>query len=238
MDTAPHVRVCSHSVSSCVPTAHPPRPPTRPRSSPKPRRTNRRRAVSTAPRRPRSACSRNSAGSEQSEEAVMLGLAWLTQMQKKEGNWEYDAGGQSRPRRSNGHGRARVSSVPVNRTNPGGTSRTVQAGLDWLVKHVNMGQGADPRQVRPYHEHVFAGHRHARAMRRLRHDPGPEVERGRASRHRLRSKGARQERQLGIHGWQDRRTHPSSAGRCRRFKLPSLVASMSMTMSSRKQFGF
>src|SRR6478609_8800350 len=31
-------------------------------------------------------------GSEEGEEAVLLGLAWLTQMQKKDGHWQYDAG--------------------------------------------------------------------------------------------------------------------------------------------------
>src|SRR6266545_4861527 len=35
-------------------------------------------------------------GSPEGEEAVMLGLAWLTQMQKQDGHWAYEAGGHTK----------------------------------------------------------------------------------------------------------------------------------------------
>ncbi len=76
-------------------------------------------------------------GSEESEEAVMLGLAWLTQMQKQDGNWVYDQG------RVGDHaaatGMAVLAFLGAGQSHKEGRyKQTVQAGLDWLVKNVNV----------------------------------------------------------------------------------------------------
>ncbi len=81
-------------------------------------------------------------GSEEGEEAVMLGLAWLTQMQKQGGNWQYDGA------HPNDHaaatGMAVLAFLGAGQSHKEGRyKQTVQAGLDWLVNDVNMNQGAD-----------------------------------------------------------------------------------------------
>jgi hypothetical protein len=79
-------------------------------------------------------------GSEESEEAVMLGLAWLTQNQKQDGNWVYDQG------RTNDHaaatGMAVLAFLGAGQSHKEGRyKQTVQAGLNWLVENVQGGQG-------------------------------------------------------------------------------------------------
>jgi hypothetical protein len=74
-------------------------------------------------------------GSEASEEAVMLGLAWLTQKQKSDGSWVFDG---SMPReQSAATGLALLSFLGAGQSHKAGRyQQTVQAGLDWLVKDV------------------------------------------------------------------------------------------------------
>lgn len=86
-------------------------------------------------------------GSEEGEEAVMLGLAWLTQMQKKDGNWECDRGV------TNDHavatGMAVLAFVGAGQSHKEGRyKQSVQAGLNWLVKNVDMGQGRDRGKIK------------------------------------------------------------------------------------------
>jgi hypothetical protein len=79
-------------------------------------------------------------GSEESEEAVMLGLAWLTQMQKPEGNWVYDAGNTND--KAAATGMAVLAYLGAGQSHKEGRyKQTVQSGLDWLVKNVDAGQG-------------------------------------------------------------------------------------------------
>jgi hypothetical protein len=79
-------------------------------------------------------------GSEESEEAVMLGLAWLTQMQNKDGSWQYDAGYPAD--KAAATGMAMLAFLGAGQSHAEGRyKQTVQAGLDWLVKNVNMDQG-------------------------------------------------------------------------------------------------
>jgi hypothetical protein len=76
-------------------------------------------------------------GSEASEEAVMLGLAWLTQMQKKDGSWVYDGEGPGETAAATGM--AMLSFLGAGQSHKAGRyKQTVQAGLDWLIKNVNM----------------------------------------------------------------------------------------------------
>ncbi len=76
-------------------------------------------------------------GSEASEEAVMLGLAWLTQMQKKDGSWVYDG---ALPRETSAAtGMALLAFLGAGQSHKAGRyQQTVQAGLDWLIKDVEM----------------------------------------------------------------------------------------------------
>lgn len=79
-------------------------------------------------------------GSRESEEAVMLGLAWLTQMQKPDGNWVYDAGATGD--KAAATGMAVLAFLGAGQSHKDGRyKQTVQAGLDWLVKNVGTGQG-------------------------------------------------------------------------------------------------
>jgi len=79
-------------------------------------------------------------GSEESEEAVMLGLAWLTQMQQQDGNWVYDAGHTDD--KAAATGMAVLAFLGAGQSHKDGRyKQTVQAGLDWLVKNVDTGQG-------------------------------------------------------------------------------------------------
>ena len=79
-------------------------------------------------------------GSAEGEEAVMLGLAWLTQMQKQGGYWEYDVG---HPRdHAAATGMAVLAFLGAGQSHKEGRyKQTVQAGIDWLVGDVTMGQG-------------------------------------------------------------------------------------------------
>lgn len=105
-------------------------------------------------------------GSEASEEAVMLGLAWLTQTQQPDGSWKFVYSGsdptidivlstgykQSMPRASvtestkdsaGATGLALLSFLGAGQSHKAGRyQKTVQAGLDWLVKNVST-QAAD-----------------------------------------------------------------------------------------------
>lgn len=77
-------------------------------------------------------------GSEASEEAVMLGLAWLTQMQKKDGSWVFD--GAMPQETAAATGLALLSFLGAGQSHKAGRyQQTVQAGLDWLVKNVDNG---------------------------------------------------------------------------------------------------
>ena len=79
-------------------------------------------------------------GSEESEEAVMLGLAWLTQMQKQDGSWVYDAGQTGE--KAAATGMAVLAFLGAGQSHKEGRyKQTVQSGLDWLVKNVEMKQG-------------------------------------------------------------------------------------------------
>jgi hypothetical protein len=76
-------------------------------------------------------------GSEASEEAVMLGLAWLTQMQQKDGGWAYEIGAPQE--RSAATGMALLAFLGAGQSHKAGRyQQTVQAGLDWLVR--DLGQ--------------------------------------------------------------------------------------------------
>lgn len=86
-------------------------------------------------------------GSRESEEAVMLGLAWLTQMQKQEGNWVYDQGKTSDHAAATGM--AVLAFLGAGQSHKDGRyKQTVQAGLDWLVKNVETGQGDNRGRVK------------------------------------------------------------------------------------------
>lgn len=76
-------------------------------------------------------------GSEASEEAVMLGLAWLTQMQQKDGSWVFD--GNMPQETAAATGLALLSFLGAGQSHKTGRyQQTVQAGLDWLIKNVEM----------------------------------------------------------------------------------------------------
>jgi hypothetical protein len=79
-------------------------------------------------------------GSEEGEEAVMLGLAWLTQMQKQAGNWQYDSGHVTDHAAATGM--AVLAFTGAGQSHKEGRyKQTVQAGVDWLVADVDMTQG-------------------------------------------------------------------------------------------------
>ncbi len=78
-------------------------------------------------------------GSEEGEEAVMLGLAWLTQMQKEDGHWVYDGGRAADTAPATGM--AVLAFLGAGQSHKEGRyKQTVQAGLDWLVKNLEPGQ--------------------------------------------------------------------------------------------------
>ena len=75
-------------------------------------------------------------GTEASEEAVMLGLAWLTQMQKKDGSWAFD--GTMPDETAAATGLAVLSFLGAGQSHQAGRYRqTVKAGLDWLIHDVD-----------------------------------------------------------------------------------------------------
>ena len=74
-------------------------------------------------------------GSEASEEAVMLGLAWLTQMQKKDGSWVFD--GNMPDETATATGLSLLAFLGAGQSHKMGRyQQTVQAGLDWLASKV------------------------------------------------------------------------------------------------------
>ncbi|MFO0825188.1 MAG: prenyltransferase/squalene oxidase repeat-containing protein [Gemmataceae bacterium] len=78
-------------------------------------------------------------GSEEGEEAVMLGLAWLTQVQKADGGWVYD-GGRARDT-APATGMAVLAFLGAGQSHKEGRyKQTVQAGLDWLIKDLETSQ--------------------------------------------------------------------------------------------------
>ena len=80
-------------------------------------------------------------GSEASEEAVMLGLAWLTQMQNKDGGWVYDAGRVQDTAPATGM--AVLAFLGAGQSHKDGRyKQTMQAGIDWLVANLESDQGA------------------------------------------------------------------------------------------------
>jgi len=82
-------------------------------------------------------------GSEEGEEAVMLGLSWLTQVQKKDGNWQYD-GGHHTSDHAAATGMAVLAYFGAGQTHKEGRyKQTVQAGVDWLLKNIDMSQGGN-----------------------------------------------------------------------------------------------
>ncbi len=79
-------------------------------------------------------------GSEESEEAVMLGLAWLTQAQRPDGGFVYDAGRTADTAPATGM--AVLAFLGAGQTHKEGRyKQTVQAGLDWLVRNLDTDQG-------------------------------------------------------------------------------------------------
>jgi hypothetical protein len=78
-------------------------------------------------------------GSDEGEEAVMLGLAWLTQAQKQGGHWQYEAGHPSDHAAATGM--AVLAFLGAGQSHKEGRyKQTVQAGLDWLVSNVRTTQ--------------------------------------------------------------------------------------------------
>jgi hypothetical protein len=76
-------------------------------------------------------------GSEASEEAVMLGLAWLTQKQNKDGSWTFD--GAMPNETSAATGLSLLAFLGAGQSHKVGRyQQTVQAGLDWLVNNVDQ----------------------------------------------------------------------------------------------------
>ena len=81
-------------------------------------------------------------GGAEGEEAVMLGLAWLTQVQKPGGHWAYDAGHTSDHAAATGM--AVLAFLGAGQSHKEGRyKQTVQAGLDWLVGDVTLTQDRD-----------------------------------------------------------------------------------------------
>jgi hypothetical protein len=81
-------------------------------------------------------------GSEEGEEAVMLGLAWLTHVQKRDGNWAYDMGHPNDYAAATGM--AVLAFLGAGQSHKEGRyKQTVQAGLDWLVANANGGQARE-----------------------------------------------------------------------------------------------
>lgn len=87
-------------------------------------------------------------GSVEGEEAVMLGLAWLVQVQKPAGNWEYD-GGPHRNDHAAATGMAVLAFTGAGQSHKEGRyKQAVQAGVDWLAKDVDMSQGPNRGRFR------------------------------------------------------------------------------------------
>jgi hypothetical protein len=87
-------------------------------------------------------------GSVEGEEAVMLGLAWLVQVQKQAGNWEYD-GGHHRTDHAAATGMAVLAFTGAGQSHKEGRyKQTVQAGVDWLLANVDMSQGPERGKFR------------------------------------------------------------------------------------------
>ncbi len=86
-------------------------------------------------------------GSEEGEEAVMLGLAWLVQMQKQAGNWQYDSGHANDLAAATGM--AVLAFTGAGQSHKEGRyKQTVQAGVNWLVNDIDMTQGPDRGKFR------------------------------------------------------------------------------------------
>jgi hypothetical protein len=76
-------------------------------------------------------------GSRESEDAVMLGLAWLSQQQKQDGGWEFDRG--HTPDRAAATGLAVLAFTGAGQSHRAGLyRRTMQDGVDWLVKNLDQ----------------------------------------------------------------------------------------------------
>lgn len=86
-------------------------------------------------------------GSPEGEEAVMLGLAWLVQMQKTDGHWQYDRAHHADLAAATGM--AVLAFTGAGQSHKEGRyKQTVQAGVDWLAGAVDMGQGPDRGKFR------------------------------------------------------------------------------------------
>ncbi len=86
-------------------------------------------------------------GSPEGEEAVMLGLAWLAQVQKKDGNWQYDGGHTNDLAAATGM--AVMAFTGAGQSHKEGRyKQTVQAGVDWLAANVEMSQGPNRGRFR------------------------------------------------------------------------------------------
>lgn len=82
-------------------------------------------------------------GSAESEEAVILGLAWLTQQQKQDGSWVYDHGNHTGDKAA-ATGMAVLAFTGAGQSHKNGLyKQTVQNGVDWLVKNMAGGPGGD-----------------------------------------------------------------------------------------------
>jgi len=81
-------------------------------------------------------------GTEESEKAVALGLAWLAKQQKADGGWEFDAGQKEERVAATGLAVLTFLGAGETHTDDGKYKKTVEAGVAWLVK-ATPAQGAE-----------------------------------------------------------------------------------------------
>ncbi len=163
----------------------------------------------------------------------MLGLAWLTQMQKQDGNWVYEAGNTGD--KAAATGMAVLAFLGAGQSHKEGRyKQTVQAGLDWLVKNVKTGQAADRGQfatITNMYSQGIATLALCEAYGMTR-DPALKVAAQAAVDYIQRG---RRRTAVGATVPRRRATRPSSAGKCRRCTRPNSHNSPWTTTSSRRR---